>query len=201
MRRNSRNKKIKFLTKNELAELFARINLDASDYAVRNRAIFYIAKYCALRASEIGLIHLNDYDPTSHLVYCERLKGSQSNTLKIVDNKVCDALNAYYSIRILMPTESPFLFLSRLNRPISRKTLDLIFKQYCTGTHIPQDKRHFHTLKHTRAMELIEYRLELRDVQWWLGHANLSNTMIYLNFTTAAQDRLFNRLAILENAL
>ena len=57
------NQRTKYLTPHETQELFKVIQEDDSRHAVRNRAIFHIGKYCALRASEIGLIHISDYDP------------------------------------------------------------------------------------------------------------------------------------------
>lgn len=190
---------IKFLTKRETDQLFHVIDSDSSRYALRNKAIFSLAKYCGLRVSEIGLIKLGDYDPEFHTIFCKRLKNSSSNTLKIVDKSVCKILDLYYSERIATASKIDNLFISQLDKPISRKTLDYYIKKYCEKTTIGCDKRHFHVLKHTRAMELIEYAgVDIRDVQWWIGHENINNTMIYLNYTVAAKATLFNKIEQFE---
>ena len=68
-------------------------------------------------------------------------------------------------------------------------------KYYCSFTSIPRDKWHFHALKHTRAMELMETDgFDVRDVQWWLGHKYIANTMIYLNYSIQAQKSLYTKL-------
>ncbi|MBS6953492.1 MAG: tyrosine-type recombinase/integrase [Enterocloster asparagiformis] len=188
---------LKFLTPAETAELFRNLDQDRRRLATRNRAIIYLAKYCALRASEIGLIRLYDYDQDKHTLFCQRLKGSRNNTLKIVDPRVYRVVDIYYAERRHMYVKSPYLFLSQQNKPISRKTLHIIFQNYCNNTSIPMDKQHFHVLKHTRAMELINY-MELMDVQWWLGHKNIANTMIYLEYTAEAKAELFQKLARYE---
>lgn len=198
---------IRFLTEVEKSELFYQINSDHTKYALRNKAIFYIAKYCALRASEVGLITLNDYNPITGTIHCHRLKGSKDNTLRIVDPYILAIINQYYfsNLRQSLATKtcngrSEYLFISQKGRPIGRKMLDVIMKRYCRKTAIPLDKRHFHVLKHTRAMELIKYgEFKLSDIQWWLGHKNISNTMIYLEYTADAMNHLFEALSKYEN--
>lgn len=193
---------LRFLTQREKTELFKAMAKDKGRYASRNRAIFYLSEYCALRASEIGLITLSDFDRTKKTIFCRRLKGSKNNTLKIVNPRVYEALEHYYLERIQKPCGNNYLFTSQLNKPISRKTLDYLMKYYCSNTEIPSEKHHFHVLKHTRAMELIEYDdVKLTDVQWWLGHQNIQNTMIYLDYTSNAMRSLFNKIEIIEGGI
>ena len=190
---------LRFLTSEEKAELFKVISTDKSRFANRNKAIFYLSEYCALRASEIGLLTLSDFDVARKSIFCRRLKGSKNNTLKIVNSGVFEALEHYYWERVQTGSSDNHLFLSQLGKPISRKTLDVLMKNYCSCTQIPNEKRHFHVLKHTRAMELIEYDdVKLTDVQWWLGHRNIQNTMIYLDYTSNAMLTLFNKVELME---
>ena len=190
---------IKFLLPDESKKLYQVILQDQRPHATRNKAIFLVAKYCALRASEVGGIRLSDYDIVKHCLYCRRRKGSNSNTIKIVDPDVIEVLDAYYVMRLKADCQSPYLFLSQKGTPIDRRTLDELIKRYGRQAKIDVSKRHFHVLKHTRAMELINYpRVQLRDVQWWLGHKSINNTMIYLKYTSRAQEQLFEEVAKIE---
>ncbi len=190
---------IKFLTPEETHRLYRVISCDCSNHAIRNRAAFFIAKYCALRASEVGLIRMSDYNIVSHTIYCRRVKGSKSNTIKIVDPEVIDFLDAHYSQRIQIDPQNPYLFPSQKGSPLNRRSLDNLIKGYGAQINLDVTKRHFHVLKHTRAMELINYSgIHLRDVQWWLGHKSINNTMIYLEYTSKAQEELFARIAEVE---
>ncbi len=186
------DKTIKFLTSIERKELYRVIDNDTGINAIRNRAIFRIGKYCALRASEIGLLRIDDYNPEDKTIFCRRLKNGNSNTLKIVDSTVLDALNEYLSVR---NTSMLPLFLSQVEKPISRQSIDLIMKKYCQQTSIPKDKHHFHTLRHTRAIEIIEATGNIYDAQFWLGHKNVQNTLIYLRYTTKQQEQLYRLLS------
>jgi len=185
---------IKFLTAKERKELFDRIENDTRRHAARNKAIFYLGKYCALRASELSLLRLDEYDPINHTIVCHRLKSGRDNTLRIVDNNVVSSLQNYIDFYPV----SEILFRSQQQQPISRKSLDLIMKQYCMGTSIPPEKQHFHVLRHTRAIEILEATGNVFDVQYWLGHRNIQNTMIYLQFTTKQHEHLYNSLKKME---
>lgn len=185
---------IKYLTQSEKEELFQVIKMDSSLHAIRNRAIFYLAEYCALRVSEVGMLEQADYIPEYSHIYCRREKGSISNTIRIIDTEVLSALNDYLFIRDKKYPDSKYLFVSQMGNPISRKTLDHIMKTYCKNTSIPTGKRHFHVLKHTRAVELGNNDLDLKEIQWWLGHKNIENTQIYMQFTTTQQNALYKKL-------
>lgn len=185
---------LKYLTTTEKSELFEVINQDSSIHAIRNRAIFNIAKYCALRVSEINMIEISDYDPLLSHIYCKREKGSSNNTIRIVDSYVKNSMDLYLEQRKSIFPDSKYLFMSQKGFPISRKTLDYTIKEYCKKTSIPSDKRHFHVLKHTRAIELGNEGLDLKEIQWWLGHKNIDNTQIYMQFTTYQQETLYAKL-------
>lgn len=185
---------IKYLKNNELEQLFYAVDSDHTRHAARNRAIFRLALYCALRVSEVTHMELSDYDPASQQIYCRREKNSNNNTLKIIDRQVLNALNDYLSVRRMLYPESRYLFPSQLGSPISRNRLDVLIKHYCTGTSIPEDKRHFHVLKHTRAVALGDAGVDIKDIQWWLGHKNVNNTMIYMQYTTNQQAALYRKL-------
>ena len=185
---------LKYLTEEETDELYQIINQDKTLHSTRNRAIFYVAKYCALRASEIGMINLTDYRPIWKTLFCKREKNSLNNTIKIIDDDVLQALDDYYKQRIKMDVDSKVLFISQKGTPISRKTLHWLMKKYCAQTSISIDKHHMHTLKHTRAIELANSGADIKDIQWWLGHRNVNNTLIYMQYTTRQQEALYEKL-------
>lgn len=184
---------IKFLTSSEKRELYRNIDQDTGRLAVRNQAIFYLAKYCALRASEMRLLRLDEFDSQQNKIFCHRLKRGRGTMLKIVDKTVLEALKRHL---LLHDPEQNILFPSQEQTPISRQSLDCLMKRYCEGTSIPLEKRHFHVLRHTRAIELLEATGNVYDVQYWLGHRNIQNTMIYLQYTTKQHEQLYRLLEI-----
>lgn len=191
--------KIKYLDTAELSRLFNAIKADQTKHRIRNEAIFRLAEYCALRISEVGLIDIQDYNPINHNIYCRRLKNSNANTIKILDTEVIRALEDYLLIRDLYypkisQTGTTALFVSQHGKPISPKLLDKLMRQYAKTACLPKDKQHFHVLKHTRAVELGDAGVEIKDIQWWLGHRSINNTLIYAQFTTTQQQTLYKYL-------
>lgn len=192
MERNA-DKKIKYFTQEEAKSLFkAIINLD-NIHAVRDLAIFRVTYRCGLRASEIGLIKLEDYNASKGELYCKRLKGSCNNTIRL-DDKTKKALDKYINESNLS-SNSEVLFKSQKGKPISRQTLDYLMKKYCSYANISdKSKYHFHSLKHTTAVHLAESDMDIKELQWWLGHKSVTNTEIYFQFTTKQQEKMYSKL-------
>lgn len=188
---------IKFLHDWEKEQLFNVIAMDQSTHNIRNKAIFYIAEYAGLRASEVGLIKVTDFNMYKQEIYIKRLKNSNPNTLRILERPVLNALIDYLDYREAAGITHPNLFISQKGKPISRKTLDMIMKRYCTEAGISPDKAHFHVLKHTRAVALADLGLDTKEVQYWIGHKSIKNTEIYLQFTSKQQETLYKKIFLL----
>src|SRR5881296_2828051 len=104
---------INFLTQDELRQLFKVI------HSKRDKAIFLVAYRHGLRASEIGLLQRADVDAKQGRISIHRLKGSISGVYPIQPD-VLKAIRPYLRERT---HESPYLFLSDRNVPISRYML------------------------------------------------------------------------------
>jgi type 1 fimbriae regulatory protein FimB len=176
--RARRAETIKFLTLDETRRLFAAI----ADK--RDKAIFLTAYRHGLRASEVGLLRVSDLDFQRLRLLLHRLKGSLSGEHPLQADEA-RALKAHLKSRAL---ESPFLFPLRRGLPISRSMLDVLMKRYGARAGLPEDKRHFHVLKHSIATHLLDAGAELRFVQDWLGHANIQNTVIYTALVSASRE-------------
>src|SRR5712691_8711231 len=131
-----KRKEIKFLTEDELARLFSVI------HSVRNRAIFQLAYRAGLRASEVGLLQMRDYDPKADKIFVHRLKGSNSGEHHLVREEA-RALRAWLKVRGSFPGT---IFLSKQKRPIDRTTLHLLMKKYGAAAGLLARLRHFHVL-------------------------------------------------------
>ena len=184
---------IKYFTQNELKRLFNAIKNSGDRHALRNVCIFRVAYRCGLRATEVGLLKLEYYNKSKGELYCKRLKGSWNTTIAL-DKKTAQVLNRYikeYGIK----EESKILFESQEQKPISRKTLDYLMKHYCKMANIKdENKWHFHCLKHSTAVHLAESGLDIKEVQFWLGHKSVNSTLCYFQFTTQQQKMMLKKL-------
>ena len=176
--RRPEQRTIYFLTQDELRQLFKIIR------SKRDKAIFLIAYRHGLRASEIGLLQRADVDAKQGKIAIHRLKGSISGVYPLQP----DMLKAIRSYLRTRTDESPYLFLSNRNVPISRYTLHHLMQTYGEVAGLPVEKRKFHCLKHSIATHLLDAGADLAFVKDWLGHANIQNTTIYARLTTATLD-------------
>ena len=138
-----------------------------------------------LRASEIGLLQTQDFDFQKQRVMIHRLKGSHSGVHPLQPDE-SRIIKSYLKTR---RSQSPALFVSNRNLPISRQMLHVLIKQYGEKAKLPKDKCHFHVLKHSIATSLLDAGADIRFVQDWLGHANIQNTVIYAALVSTTRDR------------
>ncbi len=174
-----RSETIKFLTLDETRRLFKCVTNK------RDKAVFLLAYRHGLRASEIGLLRVNDLDLKRLRIMLHRLKGSLSGEHPLQPDEA-RALKAWLKNR---DTDSPILFPSRRGLPISRQMLDVLMKQYGEEAVVPKEKRHFHVLKHSIATHLLDAGADLRFVQDWLGHSNIQNTVIYTTLVSTSREQ------------
>jgi integrase len=165
--------------------------------APRDRAIFGLMYYHALRASELGLLAYSDFRPGSSLnldrINIKRLKGSVSCECALVP-EAAKMLRAWARKR--GHQEGP-LFPSRQRGPISRFRIFALMRRYCAAAGIPLEKQHPHALRHSTAVHLLSDKREgLVDVQRHLGHSDIKSTMVYLGaLTDEFNEQRIKRLA------
>ena len=108
--RRAEQRTITFLTQDEVRRLFKVIR------SKRDKAIFLVAYRHGLRASEIGLLQRANVDVKQCRISIQRLKGSLSSVYPMQPDTL-KVIRSYLRTRV---DESPYLFVSNRNVPISR---------------------------------------------------------------------------------
>jgi len=184
--------RVYYLTQEEVTRLLETIRKSGGRHAYRDFCMFRVAYRCGLRASEVGLIRVDYFNPQTHELYCKRLKNSHSNTIRL-DEKTARALKRY--IKSSGKSRGETLFVSQRGLPVSRQILDRKMRQYCREARIPDPSRHhFHVFKHSVAVHLAESGLDLKELQYYLGHKSVSSTIVYFRFTTSQQEEMYRKL-------
>lgn len=146
----------------------------------RDRAILEMLYATGARASEVARLRLEDVY-LEH-AFCRCLGKGNKQRIVPLGRAALAALQAYLEQQrpALCRTrpDSPWLFLSRSGKPLSREMIWIVVKKYARRAAIT-GKISPHTLRHSFATHLLEGGADLRSVQEMLGHANLRTTQIY----------------------
>jgi integrase/recombinase XerC len=147
--------------------------------AARDAAILELFYSSGLRLSELVGLNVADVDAYTESVRVLG-KGRKERVVPVGDL----ALRAIQKYRQESSVHAGPLFLSKLRKRISTRSVWLLLRKYLGKTDI-QLKVSPHKLRHSFATHLLDNGADLRSVQSLLGHANLSTTQIYTHVTTA----------------
>lgn len=146
---------------------------------VRDRAILELTYSSGLRVSELCGLRATavSFEDAVVKVYG---KGAKERICP-VGNPALKALRDYLAVgrpSLVKPRTGGDLFLSRLGKAISRKTVWHMIHQYAEALGLPGPVTP-HTLRHSFATHLLHGGADLRVIQEMLGHADISTTQIY----------------------
>jgi integrase len=168
---------IKWLTADETRRLFSVIK------GRRDLALFRVAYHHGLRPSEVAKIQVEDVHFEIRKISVHRLKKGLPGTYMMMEPEI-KAVRAW--IREGKLRTGP-LFPGR-SGGLSRRMLDLLMKRYGDAAGLPEDKRHFHCLRHSIATHMLEAGEGIEMVKDWLGHRNINNTLVYAQITNTRRD-------------
>jgi type 1 fimbriae regulatory protein FimB len=180
-------RQVRYLSKGE-AELFFRA---IPPHEVRDRLMFDLIYRHGLRRKEAVL--LRDEFVQDDKVWIGRVKNGVSGAYPLHPTTKT-LLAAYTDTR---PTDSgPYLLQFRQirgERPISTSTVYERFRRYARIANLPKEHHHVHVLRHSIAVHFLDAGWGAADVQDWLGHKNISSTMIYATITNQRRERNHER--------
>ena len=166
----------RYLTLEDSVNLLSAIS---GDNAERDYCIITFFLNCGLRLDELVKINISDIREEKLTVIG---KGNKERTIYL--NPACiKAFENYMVIRNTLTaksvTDKNALFLSRLNRRISRRMVQTIVEKYITQIGLDKNKYTTHKLRHTAATLMYQSGVDIRALQEILGHEQLSTTEIY----------------------
>jgi integrase/recombinase XerD len=147
----------------------------------RDKAILEIMYSCGLRASEVITMKVDDINFEAGFITI-RGKGSKERVVPANGTALNTVKEYIEELRpaLLHKKTSPYLFLRKGGKPMTRQRLWQLIKTYSGGLPI---KISPHTLRHCFASHLLDGGADLRSLQKMLGHTDISTTQIYTKVT------------------
>ncbi len=156
---------------------------DYGDFGERNRLIIEMLYATGVRVSELVNIRISDIDFSEKMI---RIHGKGNKERFVFYGEYCEeALNRYINnlrCKLSVKHNSNFLFLNKYGSKISDRSIRNIVSEIVKNTSVSMNV-HPHTLRHTFATHLLAQGIDLKSVQFLLGHENLSSTEIYTHVT------------------
>lgn len=172
----------KYMTYEECIRLLDTIRSDkTSKTVVRDYAIVSLFLNTGMRVSELVGLNLKSFDPA--LTQVKVLGKGNKERIIYLNNAAKDAVASYLRVRLdprFVRTDDPALFISRLEKRISVKTVQWIVYRYLDMAGFGSRGLSVHKLRHTAATLMYQSgEVDVRVLKEVLGHEQLNTTQIY----------------------
>ena len=164
------------LTRKEVHRILSRIEV------LRYRACLSLIYACGLRLAEGCRIELTDIDRARGLLHVRGGKGAKDRYVPLPAS-ILPLLEAAWRShrhpRWLFPSLGQGAPQGRHSeRPVPRGTVQQAFRKAHQASGVSK-KVSVHSLRHAYATHLLEAKVDLRQIQQWLGHNSPSVTAVY----------------------
>ena len=145
--------------------------------AIRDKAIIELMYSSALRLSETTSLNMSSIDLESKLLVVEG-KGKKTRYLPVGDCAL-SAIKSWIKVRKEISDKNEnALFLNKYGKRISNRSIQQRIIYWCKKKSLNYAINP-HVLRHTCATHLLESSGDIRAVQEFLGHQDISTTQIY----------------------
>ena len=192
IRRPKNPKRLPEVLSIEEIESLIEVAQEPTNLMKRNLAMIELLYGSGLRISE--LIELKTDDLHINMGFINVIGKGDKERIVPIGNEAAKALKTYLeSARLhLSKTSTPYVFLNRFGKPISRVGFYKILKDLGIKANIQKEVSP-HMLRHSFATHLLNAGVDLRYVQEMLGHTDVSTTEIYTHLNKQALIRIYDQ--------
>lgn len=190
------HKTIDYLEEKEMQAAFAAIDVN-SRTGIRDKALLLMLYNTGARVSEIVALKLTDLRLDNSTQVKLLGKGKKERSCPLWPETVA-AVEAYLKQRDPIGPGTNKIFLNANGSPITRFGIRHITCKY--GAQVQAQQPSVipkpltpHTIRHTTAMHLLRAGNDINMVSYWLGHADINTTHIYLEIDMETKRKMIDR--------
>ncbi len=186
-------KRVDYLEEKEMQAVLNAVNAH-SRTGLRDRALLMLLYNTGARVTEIVTLVLADLrlDGTPQV----RLRGKGDKTRSCpLWPETTRALQAYLAHRQPKQEAELQLFLNANGNPITRFGIRYLTQKYGTAAQaklpgLKSKSVNPHTIRHATAMHLLHSGNDINMISYWLGHADLNTTHVYVEIDMEAKRKM-----------
>lgn len=189
-----------YCTEDDVVKLLAASEMNRNPKGLRNKVLLYLLYVTGVRVSEAVNIKLSDINSDLRKIQI-RGKGGKTRVIPLPDKSV-ELLQDYITnIRpLLMPKKffsihEDYLFPNTRGKrvqPLSRQAAWAVVKKMLHVSNIDKNISP-HTLRHSIATHLLKSGWDIRSLQLFLGHENITTVEIYTHVDTTYLRSVYNK--------
>ena len=181
------------ISDNQARLLLEQPNKSSTPEAKRDKAMLELLYASGMRVSELVSLNLGDVDVEEGSVTC--IGKGRKERLIPVHPRAASAVAVYLKEarpRLARPNNERAIFLNRRGDRLTRQGFWQILKGYAKAADLGTEVTP-HTLRHSFATHMLSGGADLRSVQEFLGHANISTTQVYTHLTSEHVRRTYEK--------
>jgi len=181
--KRAEHKMVGYLEEKEMQGVLNAVDVN-SRTGMRDRALLMLMYNTGARVSEIVALELDDLRLDDSAQIRLHGKGGKQRACPLWP-ETATVLKDYLHQQTLKQPDTQRLFLNANGAPITRFGIRCVTRKYgmqaqTSQPGIKSKPVNPHTIRHTSAMHLLRSGNDINMVSYWLGHADLNTTHIYL---------------------
>ena len=175
----------KHFTESEVDLLLKAAKGSREQLKLRDEGIILMTYRHALRSIELVNLRWDQIDFKMGEIYIKRSKGSRSGSHYLQGDEI------RLLRRLHRAKKGPFIFESERGGPLATSSLRMLLKRL--GKKAGIEWASPHALRHAAGYALANRGVDLRQIQVWLGHSNVQNTVEYTELAAGATRGIWQR--------
>ena len=192
-------KTVDYLEEPEMQALLDMVDIN-SRTGVRDKALLLLLYNTGARVSEVVGVKIPDLQLHGVASQVSLLgKGKKQRSCPLWP-ETTQALQLYLKHRVPKDSADEQLFLNANGAPVTRFGIHHIIRKYAVscqsqGLSMKTKTVSPHTIRHTTAMHLLRAGNDINMVSYWLGHADINTTHIYVEIDMAMKRKMLQKTA------
>ena len=187
---------IKYLNPDQMALLINRPDINTAT-GFRHRLALTLLYDCGCRVQELCDLKIKDIDTNAAKVRLHG-KGNKHRTVTITGN-TAKLADEYIKRHRKTANQTQPLLLNKNRRSLSRDGVNYIIRKYAREIQVTNpsfpNNIHAHCFRHSKAMHMLAAGVPLIYIRDFLGHEDISTTMIYAKADNRLKTEAINKLA------